>query len=923
MFVCGALVLLSCVKKTKEEAAKLTVGAVSGNVNIVRNNIPVPVQKDSWVQSGDVVVADKNSRAAIIAGTGRVIYINESTAARLDYSVDVQNPDVTVAVTLEYGETFSAYDASSNSAAAYSVITPNVSVNSKKSSFGVSHFPDRTITMVRLFNEQAELVTSNQQSITLAACNKIIIKSDGTFSNIISLTEKDIEELKTWVDNERVASIAAASQCVGEKEEKADLPPQWEGVPKKRCKPKASFTDKVAAKDPEGAGVRYFLIKGPEGMTVSENDGVIRYTPQSPGTYDIQISAEDEAGNASQLSYYLTVVGRFNAVVRAPDRVKADETFIIDASGSVNSAGGTEGLLFRFDCNGDGVWDYPGTGEFGEAASVEHVYKTAGVYTLKVEVKDNEGNTGKPTRTIEVTAPPRIQIVYSPLHGTPGTEFVIAVKQTVAKADPAKRLLVRWDLNGDGRWDYPSDGSFAEESEVRNLWDAPGTYTVAAEAEDESKNRVLVSAEIPVYRGITIEKLDGPDTVNVNDKIAYACVASDPDYRITEYAWDLAGTGVFSQKSAKPTAKFSYKEAGIYTLVCAVTNEKGLSASESKSIVVLNFTTTVDAGGPYTTTVNVPVSVEGLAKDVDNKVTAYCWDFDNDGTFERESAAISKAEHLFSRSGKYTIRFRAKTDDGGASEDTALVTVINQPPKASAGDDIVSRDGKKVKLRGMGSDPDKNIAEYAWDFNGDGTFDWSSKDTGHTVHPFTEYAQAVFRVTDAEGAFATDTVRIIICPKGMVTVAEGKFCIDVYEWPNEKGKMPATSVTYQEAVAQCSKAGKRLCSVKEMESACQAGKKRNDYPYGKYFVADNCNTYGNRHTDNRVAPSGEFVTCVNELGIYDMSGNVAEWTSTGEGDYKYVAGGWWQADEIRSTCSSCTPLKKNQKYFYAGFRCCK
>jgi hypothetical protein len=102
----------------------------------------------------------------------------------------------------------------------------------------------------------------------------------------------------------------------------------------------------------------------------------------------------------------------------------------------------------------------------------------------------------------------------------------------------------------------------------------------------------------------------------------------------------------------------------------------------------------------------------------------------------------------------------------------------------------MSRKNKKVKRNGTGEDPDGNIVKYEWDFNSDGTYDWSSNDTGYTEHSFTEYASPILKVTDSEGASSNDTVNIIICPKGMKAIEHGKFCIDRYEWPNKKGKKP-------------------------------------------------------------------------------------------------------------------------------------
>jgi hypothetical protein len=261
--------------------------------------------------------------------------------------------------------------------------------------------------------------------------------------------------------------------------------------------------------------------------------------------------------------------------------------------------------------------------------------------------------------------------------------------------------------------------------------------------------------------------------------------------------------------------------------------------------------------------------------------------------------------------------------DGDKTSDSALVTVTDKPPVVKACDDIVSYPEHKVKLSGTATDPDSNIVLYRWDFDGDGKIDWSSKNNGTIEHVFKNYSSAVFSAVDADGLSAFDTVRIIICPEGMSTIEKGKFCIDTYEWPDKKGEIPRLGVTYDEAVKSCSETGKHLCTEREWETACRAENDLWNYPYGSKFQIDRCNTVGNAVVKNKPSSSGSFQTCAGRAGVFDMSGNAAEWTlSTGKSN-PFVYGGSWQTGEDESKCSSKVGLQKGTKYFYAGFRCCK
>lgn len=160
------------------------------------------------------------------------------------------------------------------------------------------------------------------------------------------------------------------------------------------------------------------------------------------------------------------------------------------------------------------------------------------------------------------------------------------------------------------------------------------------------------------------------------------------------------------------------------------------------------------------------------------------------------------------------------------------------------------------------------------------------------------------------------------CPEDMAWVKPANICMDKYEFPNMKDELPLTGVTYEEAERLCKAYGKRLPSSQEWLLAC-GGKNELIYPYGNEYRAGVCRV--DMKYAEGPAPSGTLGDCKSPFGIFDMSGNVWEWTSSEgfEKGTKYVHGGSWRSFAIVATCGFRgweSPAGGGDDY---GFRCVK
>lgn len=144
-------------------------------------------------------------------------------------------------------------------------------------------------------------------------------------------------------------------------------------------------------------------------------------------------------------------------------------------------------------------------------------------------------------------------------------------------------------------------------------------------------------------------------------------------------------------------------------------------------------------------------------------------------------------------------------------------------------------------------------------------------------------------------------------------------CMDLYEWPDSDGAVARAFVNQKEAADSCKSKGKRLCSAEEWREACQ-GPDKDVYPYGSKYHENHCPA-----KEAAAARSGRFPVCRSYYGLYDMTGNLWEWTSTPapDADFFMVAGGNWTAGNEGTCGLSKFSFYPSVRYPFVGFRCCQ
>jgi formylglycine-generating enzyme required for sulfatase activity len=164
-------------------------------------------------------------------------------------------------------------------------------------------------------------------------------------------------------------------------------------------------------------------------------------------------------------------------------------------------------------------------------------------------------------------------------------------------------------------------------------------------------------------------------------------------------------------------------------------------------------------------------------------------------------------------------------------------------------------------------------------------------------------------------------------------------------YPDGKVDHPVVWVSWYDAHDYCAWAGKRLPTDIEWEKAARGMADDRDFPWGDTFDVTKVNSPVRWKSLNLVGdtmPVGSLEAGKSPYGLYDMSGNVWEWTdswytqypgntwqSENYGElYKVLKGGsWWDCSYYQ--CGVSAPVfnrsyfKQNVKNSSFGFRCAK
>jgi len=412
--------------------------------------------------------------------------------------------------------------------------------------------------------------------------------------------------------------------------------------------------------------------------------------------YSATLVVWDDSGATDMDEVAVSIVNA-NPVVEAGADRTVNEGSSLSLTGTASDPGWGDELSLAWDLDYDGEnFDEDVVG----SSRLDWSYADGpATYVVAFRVRDddypyppaNGGQVGETIDTLEVfvnnvdpiaaAGPDRLVSIGAPV-GFNG----------VATDPGADALTFEWDFDYDGSV-FNVDGT--GQTVTTSYPTGPATYIVALRVTDDDGGVDLDTVQVTVVSNVPPEaEAGGPYSGYEGEPIELRGRGIDADNDSLTYTWDLDYDAVFEVTGDVVTS--TWPDNGVYTVTLRVDDGRGGVATDDAIVIVENITPTISAGGPYTATVGITLTMVATATDVPADPLIYTWDLDDDGIFDDGTGRM--LPYVWTAPGLYTVTLQVDDGDGGVATDETTVNVNTLVPLAWLGVSYLLVRGRRIAL---------------------------------------------------------------------------------------------------------------------------------------------------------------------------------------------------------------------------------
>ena len=324
-----------------------------------------------------------------------------------------------------------------------------------------------------------------------------------------------------------------------------------------------------------------WTITSADGFNFSQNGdgkpGVMRLVLPGQGEYKLSMTTTDNEANKITESFYLLVSDPVAIIKQMPEQGNSSMVFSFDSTPSYSIVSSLK-LFTReiFDQDGNKIDTF-------QWKSIKQQFKKPGVYTVKLTVEDELGQTNTDSLSVYVeSTDPIPQFTITPTNSRKNpSEFILdaSVSSDVDQTNGYDHLAYERSFSDPATTKIINTENNNEKIQVQ--FDAVGKHTVKLTARDDYGKMADISKDITVTSILRPEIFVVPIATPWGNPMNFVVKSNQP---IVNYQWDFADKDTRTIQTDK--IAHTYSKAGIYKVVLKVSWADGMENEVSKSVFV-------------------------------------------------------------------------------------------------------------------------------------------------------------------------------------------------------------------------------------------------------------------------------------------------------------------------------------------------